>query len=103
MRAVGPVLHYEDERNKRVYQNSPKAVLTHCLFRSHTLDPKSTSDSGKDFSQGKNNNNVNEPVAGAIDAKLLQAQSQLGAVDAAAVAVTTHGRRYSRGVHCGLS
>ncbi|KAJ1425220.1 Protein kinase domain [Sesbania bispinosa] len=112
-----------------VYQNTPQAVSMQSLFRVHPPNPKATSDIHKDFSQGKNqlpsqqsnlqarpttdhntnpycqqgkNNNVNEPVT-AIDAKLLQAQSQFGAVGAAAVAVANHSHRYSRGIQYGLS
>jgi len=51
------------------------------------------------YQQGKRDH-LNDPV-GSIDAKLLQAQSQFGAVGAAAVAVAAH--RHSGSFHYGLS
>ncbi|GAU44066.1 hypothetical protein TSUD_368780, partial [Trifolium subterraneum] len=99
-----------------VYQNTTQAVSSHDVFRTHPQNHKTTSDIHKDFSQGKNqfpsqqsdlqakpttylnnnpycrqsnNNNLNDIVI-AYDANLMRAQSHLGVVDAAAVAVATH-------------
>ncbi|KAI4323086.1 hypothetical protein L6164_022721 [Bauhinia variegata] len=101
----------------------PQAVSPHCFFRTHTANPEKTmSETRKDLSQGNKhqqqgnvparpaidlNTNpyfqqakINEPIT-TIDAKLLQAQSQFGAVGAAAVAVAAH--RHSGTVQYGLS
>jgi len=93
----------------------------------HPTNTKATSETYKDISQGKHQlssqqcsmparpaidlntnpyyqqgkrDHLNDPV-GSIDAKLLQAQSQFGAVGAAAVAVAAH--RHSGSFHYGLS
>jgi hypothetical protein len=112
-----------------VYQNTTQAVSSHDVFRTHPPKHKTTTDIHKDFSQNKNecpsqqsdlqakpttylnnypycqqsnNSNLNEIVI-AYDAKLMQAQSHLGVVDAAAVAVATHSHRYSRTIQYSLS
>ncbi|CAJ2656971.1 mitogen-activated protein kinase 19 [Trifolium pratense] len=132
-RVVGPVLHYEYARifnePRVVCQNTTQAVSSHDVFRTHPLNHKTTSDIHKDFSQGKNefpsqqsdlqakpttylnnnpycrqsnNSNLNGIVT-AYDAKLMRAQSHLGVVDAAAVAVAAHSHRYSRSIQYSLS
>ena len=105
------------------YRNTlPQAISPHCFHRVLPTNPKTTSEAHKDVSQGKHhqlpsqqcnvparpaidlntnpyyqqgkNDHLNGPVI-AIDAKLMQAQSQFGAVGAAAVAVAAH--RHSGG------
>ncbi|XP_004513982.1 mitogen-activated protein kinase 15 [Cicer arietinum] len=109
-----------------VIQNTTQAVSSRDAFQTHPPNTKTTSGIHKE--QGKNefpslqsnlhatattdlnnnpyrrrviNNNLNDPVT-TIDAKMLQAQSHLGVVGAAAVAVATHSHRYSRGIQYGL-
>lgn len=135
-RVVGPVLLYEYERiakssndPRMVYPNTTQSVSTHNVFSTHPSNPKTTSNTHKDFSQDKNefqsqqynlqaapttdsnnypyrrrgnNNNLNDHVT-SMDAKLLQTQSHLDVVGAAAVAVATQSHRYSRGIQYSLS
>lgn len=54
------------------------------------------------YQQRDKNNNLDDSVA-TNDAKLLQAQSHIGVVGAAAVAVATHSHRYSRSFQYSLS
>ncbi|KAH7512748.1 hypothetical protein FEM48_Zijuj12G0123300 [Ziziphus jujuba var. spinosa] len=114
----------------RIYRNSilpSQAVSPHCFFRTHTANQeKSVVDIQRDSSQAKRQpetqlfNMAAKPASGidvnpnpyyqtqtkvdqlnAIDAKLLQAQTQFGAVGAAAVAVAAH--RKAGAVQYGLS
>ncbi|CAK8561400.1 unnamed protein product [Lathyrus sativus] len=135
-RVVGPVLLYEYERiakssndPRMVYPSTTQSVSTHNVFSTHSSNPKTTSNTRKDFSQDKNefqsqqynlqvapttdlnnypyrrrgnNNNLNDHVT-SMDAKLLQTQSHLDVVGAAAVAVATQSQRYSRGIQYSLS
>ncbi|KAK7244075.1 hypothetical protein RIF29_38893 [Crotalaria pallida] len=112
--------------SRKVYQNTlPQGVFPHSF---HRVLPKTSSQAYNDVSlvkhqllsqqcnmptriaavdlntnpyyqQGKNDH-LNDPVT-AIDVKLLQAQSQFGAVGAAAVAVAAH--RQPGGFQCGMS
>ncbi|XP_061345333.1 mitogen-activated protein kinase 19-like isoform X2 [Gastrolobium bilobum] len=119
----------EDTYDSRIYRNTlPQAVSPHCFHRMHPANTRSISETHKDISQGNhqlpsqqynmsarpvpidlntnpyyqqgNNDHLNDPVT-TIDAKLLQAQSQFGAVGAAAVAVAAH--RHSGDFQVGLS
>ncbi|KAL5738382.1 hypothetical protein ACOSP7_031143 [Xanthoceras sorbifolium] len=108
----------------------PQNVSPHCFFRTNTINQENSGlEPGKDFSHVKlepqqcvmsakpahaipidvNTNPYYQPQAKldqlndriTIDAKLLQAQTQFGAVGAAAVAVAAH--RNVGAVQCGLS
>ncbi|XP_057963116.1 mitogen-activated protein kinase 19-like [Malania oleifera] len=117
-RVVGPVLPVENRKNiKEAYDGRmfmrngvlPTQVASaHCFLRSNTLNPESFgTETGNDASESKpvhslamdmkanlyyqnqvKPGQLNERIA--IDAKLIQAQSQFGAVGAAAVAVAAH-------------
>ncbi|KAL1299811.1 hypothetical protein HN51_044354 [Arachis hypogaea] len=114
------VSYYDSGRNmkdnydpKMFYRNTlPQAVSPHFFQRMCPTNPKTPSEAYKDVSQGKHQlpsqqGNVPARLAidlntnpyyqhgksdhvSAIDAKLIQAQSQFGAVGAAAVAVAAH-------------
>ncbi|KAL2331271.1 hypothetical protein Fmac_018852 [Flemingia macrophylla] len=108
----------KDAHDQRIFFRNtlPQSVSPHCFHRLQPSNQKTTSETCKDVSQGKHqipsqqcsmparhaidlntnpycqqgkNDHLNDPVA-SIDAKLLQAQSQFGAVGAAAVAVAAH-------------
>lgn len=108
-RVVGPVLHYEDARityssidPRMVYQNTTQAVSSHFRTQQSNLQATPTSDlNNNPYRRRGSNNNLNDHVT--IDAKLLHAQSHIGVVGAAAVAVATHSHRYSRGIQYSLS
>ncbi|XP_058747458.1 mitogen-activated protein kinase 15-like [Vicia villosa] len=108
---------------RMVYPNTTQSVSTNNVRSTHPPNPNTTSNTHQDFSQDKNdfrsqqynlqatsttdlnnypyrrrgsNNNLNDHVT-TMDAKLLQTQSHIGVVGAAAVAVASHNHRYSRG------
>lgn len=113
------------------YQNSlPQANSPHCFLRAqHTNSESNVSQTQKVFSQGKHHQLPSQPCSNlaarpvndlnanpyhhqakkidrfehsiTIDAKLLQAQSQFGAVGVAAVAVVAH--RHSGAIQYGFS
>lgn len=103
-RIVGPVLHYDNDQ-RIFYRALPQAVSPHCFqqgkkklpsqHRPATSIDQLLPNSNPYYQQGKN-----DPVASSIDAKLLQAQSQFGAVGSAAVAISAH--RHSGGFQYGL-